>query len=74
MTKNLRSRFVPAVSDLARLQNHAIEKRPIDLGALTRDALADFSPSALNAGIELAGAGSSGACRGPFGRDRVHFS
>src|SRR5260370_6545816 len=39
--------------DLARLQNHAIEKRPIDLTALTRDVLADFSPSALDAGIEL---------------------
>jgi signal transduction histidine kinase len=35
------------------LQNHALEKRPIDLGALTRDVLADFSPSALDAGIEL---------------------
>ena len=39
--------------DLARLQNHAIEKRPIDLAALTREVLADFSPSALDAGIEL---------------------
>ena len=39
--------------DLARLQDQAIEKRPIDLGALTRDVLADFSPSALDAGIEL---------------------
>jgi len=45
--------LVSAMLDLARLQNHAIEKRPIDLGALTRDVLADFSPSALDAGIEL---------------------
>jgi signal transduction histidine kinase len=39
--------------DLAGLQNHTIEKRPIDLGALTREVLADFTPSALDAGIEL---------------------
>jgi signal transduction histidine kinase len=39
--------------DLARLQNRAIEKRPIDLAVVTRDVLADFSPSALDAGIEL---------------------
>jgi signal transduction histidine kinase len=39
--------------DLARLQNHAIEKQPIDLAVITLDVLADFSPSALNAGIEL---------------------
>jgi signal transduction histidine kinase len=39
--------------DLARLQNHAIEKRPIDLAVVTRDVLADFSPSALDSGIEL---------------------
>jgi signal transduction histidine kinase len=45
--------LVSAMLDLARLQNHAIEKRPIDLGALARDVLADFSPSALDAGIEL---------------------
>ncbi len=45
--------LVSAMLDLARLQNHAIEKRPIDLAALTRDILADFSPSALDAGIEL---------------------
>jgi signal transduction histidine kinase len=45
--------LVSAMLDLARLQNHAIETRPIDLGALTRDVLADFSPSALDAGIEL---------------------
>jgi signal transduction histidine kinase len=45
--------LVSAMLDLARLQNHAIEKRPIDLGALTLDVLADFSPSALDAGIEL---------------------
>jgi len=47
------SSLVSAMLDLARLQNHAIEKRPIDLTALTRDVLADFSPSALDAGIEL---------------------
>src|SRR5882757_8053110 len=45
--------LVSAMLDLARLQDHAIEKRPIDLGALTRDVLADFSPSALDAGVEL---------------------
>src|SRR5258708_28732432 len=45
--------LVSAMLDLARLQNHAIEKRPIDLAALTREVLADFSPSALDAGIDL---------------------
>jgi signal transduction histidine kinase len=45
--------LVSAMLDLARFQDQAIEKRPIDLGALTRDVLADFSPSALDAGIEL---------------------
>lgn len=47
------SSLVSAMLDLARIQGDAIEKRPIDLGALTRDVLADFSPSALDAGIEL---------------------
>jgi signal transduction histidine kinase len=45
--------LVAAMLDLARLQNHAIEKRPFDLAVVTRDVLADFSPSALDAGIEL---------------------
>lgn len=45
--------LVSAMLDLARLQGHAIEKRPIDLSSLTQDVLADFSPSALDAGIEL---------------------
>jgi signal transduction histidine kinase len=45
--------LVSAMLDLARLQNHAIEKRPIDLSTMTLDVLADFSPSALDAGIEL---------------------
>ncbi len=45
--------LVSAMLDLARLQNHAVEKHPVDLVALTRDVLADFSPSALDAGIEL---------------------
>ncbi len=45
--------LVSAMLDLARLQNHAIEKRPIDLAVVTLDVLADFSPSALDAGIEL---------------------
>jgi signal transduction histidine kinase len=45
--------LVAAMLDLARLQNHAIEKAPVDLAAVTRDVLADFSPSALDAGIEL---------------------
>jgi signal transduction histidine kinase len=47
------SSLVSAMLDLARLQNQAIEKRPIDLAIVTRDVLADFSPSALDAGIEL---------------------
>jgi signal transduction histidine kinase len=47
------SSLVSAMLDLARLQNRAIEKRPIDLAVVTRDVLADFSPSALDAGIEL---------------------
>jgi signal transduction histidine kinase len=46
------SSLVSAMLDLARLQNHAIEKRSIDLEAVTRDVLADLSPSALDAGIE----------------------
>ncbi|WP_407154586.1 sensor histidine kinase [Bradyrhizobium sp. STM 3557] len=46
--------LVSAMLDLARLQNHAIAKRPIDLAEVARDVLADFSPSALDAGIELA--------------------
>jgi signal transduction histidine kinase len=45
--------LVSAMLDLARLHDQGIEKRPIDLGALTREVLADFSPSALDAGIEL---------------------
>jgi signal transduction histidine kinase len=45
--------LVSAMLDLARLQNHSIEKRPIDLAVVTRDVLADFGPSALDAGIEL---------------------
>jgi signal transduction histidine kinase len=47
------SSLVSAMLDLARLQDHVIEKRPIDLAVVTRDVLADFSPSALDAGIEL---------------------
>jgi signal transduction histidine kinase len=47
------SSLVSAMLDLARLQNRAIEKRPIDLAVVTRDVLADFSPSALDVGIEL---------------------
>jgi signal transduction histidine kinase len=46
--------LVSAMLDLARLQNHAIEKRPIDLAEITLDVLADFGPSALDARIELA--------------------
>lgn len=45
--------LVSAMLDLARLQNQIIEKRPIDLAPLTRGVLADFGPSALDAGIEL---------------------
>jgi signal transduction histidine kinase len=47
------SSLVSAMLDLARLQGNAIERRPIDLGSLAQDVLADMSPSALNAGIEL---------------------
>ena len=47
------SSLVSAMLDLARLQNQAIEKLPIDLLELTRGVLADFSPSALDAGIDL---------------------
>lgn len=46
--------LVSAMLDLARLQNHAIEKRPIDLSIVALEVLADFSPSALDCGIELA--------------------
>ena len=45
--------LVSAMLDLARLQNHAIEKQPLDLAIVTRDVLADLSPTALDAGIEL---------------------
>jgi signal transduction histidine kinase len=55
--------LVSAMLDLARLQNHAIEKRPIDLAEITLDVLADFGPSALDAGIELA---LERADQGPF--------
>jgi signal transduction histidine kinase len=46
--------LVSAMLDLARLQNHAIEKRPIDLSVVVLEVLADFSPSALDSEIELA--------------------
>jgi signal transduction histidine kinase len=46
--------LVSAMLDLARLQNHAIEKRPIDLSVVALEVLADFSPSALDSGTELA--------------------
>ncbi|WP_027576416.1 HAMP domain-containing sensor histidine kinase [Bradyrhizobium sp. WSM1743] len=46
--------LVSAMLDLARLQNHAIAKQSIDLAEITLDLLADFGPSALDAGIELA--------------------
>ncbi|UPK38718.1 HAMP domain-containing histidine kinase [Bradyrhizobium sp. 186] len=55
--------LVSAMLDLARLQNHAIEKRPIDLAEIALDVLADFGPSALDAGIELA---LEQADKGPF--------
>lgn len=45
--------LVSAMLDLARLQNQAIEKQPVDLAVVMREVLADFSPSALDAGIEL---------------------
>jgi len=45
--------LVSAMLDLARLQNRTIERQPIDLAVVTLDVLADFSPSALDAGIEL---------------------
>ncbi|MBR1125666.1 HAMP domain-containing histidine kinase [Bradyrhizobium lablabi] len=46
--------LVSAMLDLARLQNHVIEKRPIDLSVVVLETLADFSPSALDSDIELA--------------------
>jgi len=46
--------LVSAMLDLARLQNHAIEKGPIDLSVVALEVLADFSPSALDSEIELA--------------------
>ena len=46
--------LVSAMLDLARLQNHAIEKCPIDLSVVALEVLADFSPSALDSEIELA--------------------
>lgn len=59
--------LVSAMLDLARLQNRTIEKRPIDLAQITLDVLADFSPSALDAGIELA---LERAEEGPIGARR----
>jgi signal transduction histidine kinase len=55
--------LVSAMLDLARLQNHAIEKRPIDLHVVALEVLADFSPSALDSEIELA---LEQAGKGPF--------
>jgi signal transduction histidine kinase len=55
--------LVSAMLDLARLQNHAVEKRPIDLAQIALEVLADFGPSALDAGIELA---LEQADEGPF--------
>jgi signal transduction histidine kinase len=45
--------LVSAMLDLAQLQNQAIERRPFDLAVVTREVLADFGPSALDAGIDL---------------------
>jgi signal transduction histidine kinase len=45
--------LVSAMLDLARLQDHTIQMRPIDLVQITREVLADFGPAALDAGIEL---------------------
>ena len=47
------SSLVSAMLDLAQLQNHVIQKRPLDLAIVALDVLADFGPSALDAGIEL---------------------
>ena len=63
--------LVSAMLDLARLQNHAIEKRPIDLAVVTLDVLADFSPSALDAGIELFARAEPRGCRGRAGYRRL---
>jgi signal transduction histidine kinase len=60
--------LVAAMLDLARLQNHAIGKGPIDLAAVTLEVLADFGPSALDAGIELS---LEEAEQGPFVVDGV---
>src|SRR5258706_13057314 len=45
--------LVSVMLDLARLQNHAIDKQSVDLTSVTREVLADFGPSALDAGVEL---------------------
>lgn len=45
--------LVSAMLDLAQLQNRATEKRPFDLAVVAREVLADFGPSALDAGIDL---------------------
>ena len=45
--------LVSAMLDLATLQGHVVEKRPVDLTALTTDVLADMAPSALDNGVEL---------------------
>jgi signal transduction histidine kinase len=47
------SSLVSAMLDLAQLQNQAASKQPFDLAILTREVLADFAPSALDAGIDL---------------------
>jgi signal transduction histidine kinase len=45
--------LVSAMLGLARLQNSAVERRPIDLSALSREVLADFGPAAVDVGIDL---------------------
>ncbi|WP_459465108.1 sensor histidine kinase [Rhizobium sp. No.120] len=45
--------LVSAMLDLSRLENTGLERRRLDLVAITRDVLADYSPLALDRGIEL---------------------
>jgi signal transduction histidine kinase len=45
--------LVSAMLDLARLQNQVIEKKAVNLSGLVREVLADFTPSALDIGVEL---------------------
>ena len=45
--------LVAAMLDLSRLQNTGIKKSPVDLREVTREVLADYSPLALDQGMDL---------------------